>query len=64
MLERPDSVVLSGLCNGFSKAWKDRFVMNLLSEVENGCFSHERYEKVKSIICDSNNEGKELEGNV
>ncbi|CAH1436085.1 unnamed protein product [Lactuca virosa] len=67
MLERPigpDLVVLSGLCTGFSKAWKDRLVMDLLSEVDNGCFSYERYEKVKSIICDSNNEGKELEEKV
>ncbi|CAH1436096.1 unnamed protein product [Lactuca virosa] len=67
MLERPigpDLVVLSGLCKGFSKAWKDRLVMDLLSEVDNWCFSYERYEKVKSIICDSNNEGKELEENV
>ncbi|XP_023745245.1 uncharacterized protein LOC111893416 [Lactuca sativa] len=61
MLKRPigpDLVVLSGLCKGFSKAWKDRLVMDLLSEVDNVCFSYERYEKVKSIICNSNNEGK------
>ncbi|CAH1436089.1 unnamed protein product [Lactuca virosa] len=60
----PDLVVLSGLCNGFSKASKDRLVMDLLRKVDNGCFSYEGYEKDKSIICDSNNEGKELEENV
>ncbi|CAH1413091.1 unnamed protein product [Lactuca virosa] len=59
MLERqigPDTIVLSGLCKGFSKVWKDRLVMDLLREIDDDVFSHERYEKVKNVICDSNNE--------
>ncbi|KAL4555373.1 hypothetical protein LXL04_037991 [Taraxacum kok-saghyz] len=67
MLERPigpDSVVLSDLCKGFSKDWKDRLVVDLLKEVDDGRFCHERYEKVRRIICECNDEGKGLEENM
>ncbi|KAJ0798117.1 putative tetratricopeptide-like helical domain superfamily [Helianthus annuus] len=67
MLERPvgpDSVIWSVLCEGFSKEWKDRLVMSLLKEVDDGCLALERFEKAKSVIFHSSVEGKELEQDV
>ncbi|XP_024977676.1 pentatricopeptide repeat-containing protein At4g26680, mitochondrial isoform X1 [Cynara cardunculus var. scolymus] len=67
MLERPvgpDLAVLRKLCKGLSQAWKDRLIMNLSNEVDDGRLGHGRYEKVKSIITQSNAEGKELEQNA
>ncbi|KAD5317798.1 hypothetical protein E3N88_17744 [Mikania micrantha] len=67
MLERPagpDSVMFSELCKEFSRAWKDRLILNLLKEVDDRCLDLERFERVKSIICHSNAEGKELEQDV
>ncbi|KAI3513981.1 hypothetical protein L1887_12274 [Cichorium endivia] len=62
MLKRPvgpDSVVLSELCKGFSEVWKERLVMDMLKEVDDGFLDCRRYEKVKSII-----DCKESEQNV
>ncbi|KAI3753462.1 hypothetical protein L2E82_25515 [Cichorium intybus] len=62
MLKRPvgpDSVVLSELCKGFSRVWKERLVVDMLKEVDDGFLDFRRYEKVKSII-----EGNEIEQNL
>ncbi|KAI3786399.1 hypothetical protein L1987_40045 [Smallanthus sonchifolius] len=67
MLERPvgpASVVLSELCKEFSRVWKDRLVMKLLKEVDDGCLALERFEKVKSVIYHSNVEGEIIEQDV
>ncbi|KAK9075998.1 hypothetical protein SSX86_004328 [Deinandra increscens subsp. villosa] len=68
MLERPagpDSVILSELCREFSQVWKDRLVMSLLKEVDNGFLGLERFDKVRSIIiCHSNAEGEVIQQDV
>ncbi|XP_071700704.1 uncharacterized protein [Rutidosis leptorrhynchoides] len=66
MLERPvgpDSVILSELCSGFSQVWKDRLVLNVSKEVDDGRLVLERFEKIKSIISRSNVEGQGIDQN-
>lgn len=56
MLERPvgpDTVIISELCKGFSQVWKDRLVLNLLKEVDDGGLVRERFEKIEGIILKS-----------
>nr|XP_043622462.1 pentatricopeptide repeat-containing protein At4g26680, mitochondrial [Erigeron canadensis] len=67
MLERPigpDSVILTELCKGFSQVWRDRLVMSLSKEVEDGYLVLERYERIKKIVSESDVGDKKIKQNM